>query len=108
MELLSHTHTHTRPRLTALMFERFGCQAVAVAPAPELAAYGSGEHSGLLVDLGEHAVQALALYDGTVLLHQQERVACLGAKHATAVARRLLDGAAEQVGVFPVYKSTLY
>ncbi|KAI9502730.1 actin family [Coemansia spiralis] len=56
-----------RTRLIELAFEKFNCPAFYVCKTPVLAAFGTGKHTGLVVDVGGEMASACAVYEGFCL-----------------------------------------
>ncbi|KAJ2403193.1 NuA4 histone acetyltransferase subunit [Coemansia sp. RSA 2559] len=56
-----------RAKLIEMAFEKFGSPAFYVCKTPVLAAFGTGRHTGLVVDVGGENTSACAVYEGFCL-----------------------------------------
>ncbi|KAJ2516047.1 NuA4 histone acetyltransferase subunit [Coemansia sp. RSA 1939] len=56
-----------RAKLVEMAFEKFGTPAFYVCKNPVLAAFGTGRHTGLVVDVGAENTSACAVYEGFCL-----------------------------------------
>ncbi|KAI8323045.1 Actin/actin-like protein [Martensiomyces pterosporus] len=56
-----------RGKLVEMAFEKFNCPAFYVCKNPVLAAFGTGKHTGLVVDVGGEMTSACAVYEGFCL-----------------------------------------
>ncbi|KAJ1667034.1 NuA4 histone acetyltransferase subunit [Coemansia sp. RSA 1813] len=56
-----------RAKLIEMAFEKFNCPAFYVCKNPVLAAFGTGRHTGLVVDVGGENTSACAVYEGFCL-----------------------------------------
>ncbi|KAJ2774048.1 NuA4 histone acetyltransferase subunit [Coemansia nantahalensis] len=72
-----------RAKLVELAFEKFQCPAFFVCKTPVLAAFGTGRHTGLVVDVGGESASACAVYEGYCLTKTIRRQA-LGGEQLTA------------------------
>ncbi|KAJ2248093.1 NuA4 histone acetyltransferase subunit [Coemansia sp. RSA 475] len=56
-----------RTKLVELAFERFNCPSFYVCKAPVMAAFGTGKHTALVLDVGGENMSACAVYEGFCL-----------------------------------------
>ncbi|KAJ1722564.1 NuA4 histone acetyltransferase subunit [Coemansia erecta] len=61
-----NTSAH-RAKLVEMAFERFSCPAFYVCKTPVLAAFGTGKHTGLVLDVGGDMASACAVSEGFCL-----------------------------------------
>ncbi|KAJ2707507.1 NuA4 histone acetyltransferase subunit [Coemansia sp. IMI 203386] len=61
-----NTSAH-RAKLIEMAFEKFKCPAFYVCKTPVLAAFGTGRHTGLIVDVGGEMMSACAVFEGYCL-----------------------------------------
>ncbi|KAJ1810102.1 NuA4 histone acetyltransferase subunit [Coemansia sp. RSA 2599] len=61
-----NTSAH-RAKLVEMAFEKFKCPAFYVCKTPVLAAFGTGRHTGLIVDVGGEMTSACAVFEGYCL-----------------------------------------
>ncbi|ORX73956.1 Actin/actin-like protein [Linderina pennispora] len=59
--------TALREKLIEMAFEKFSSPAFYVCKTPVLAAFGTGKHTGLVVDVGGEMASACAVYEGFCL-----------------------------------------
>ncbi|KAJ1858773.1 NuA4 histone acetyltransferase subunit [Coemansia sp. RSA 1822] len=86
-----------RTKLVELAFERFNCPSFYVCKAPVMAAFGTGKHTALVLDVGGETMSACAVYEGFCLsksvVHQQ-----VGGE---LVSRQILDRLREDYAYEP-------
>lgn len=70
--------------MTEILFEKLGFPALQFQKAPVLAAYGYGDSTGLVVDIGEQGVQVVPVVDGYLMEHAMQKVAYMSGKKASA------------------------
>ena len=64
----------SREKAAQIMFETFNVPAMCAAPAAVVSLYGAGCHTGIVIDSGECATYAVAVYEGQEIPHASLRL----------------------------------
>ncbi|KAJ2548766.1 NuA4 histone acetyltransferase subunit [Coemansia sp. RSA 1933] len=86
-----------RAKLVELAFERFSSPAFYVCKTPVLAAFGTGRHTGLVVDVGGENTSACAVYEGFCLT----KTVCHQATGGELISAQMLDKLKSELGYEP-------
>ncbi|KAJ1730018.1 NuA4 histone acetyltransferase subunit, partial [Coemansia biformis] len=78
-----------RAKLVEMAFEKFQCPAFYVCKTPVLAAFGTGRHTGLVVDVGGESASACAVYEGYCLTKTLQRQSLGGEDLSSHILDRL-------------------
>ncbi|KAJ2079772.1 NuA4 histone acetyltransferase subunit [Coemansia sp. RSA 988] len=80
-----------RAKLIEMAFEKFQCPAFYVCKNPVLAAFGTGRHTGLVLDVGGDMTSACAVYEGFCLTKTIQKQELGGDLVSSQIIEKLKD-----------------